>query len=465
MFVKKMSCRRFLTILKLPILMILSGWSIIVLALTPETSPTLFSSLLPATSVVSRLPKATLTAADQTKFLGFGRSIALSGDGNTALIGSDDNAAYIFKRNNSTWTQVQKITKPKNLHCNNNGSWFGWSAALSHDGSTAMIGASGIFVYYSGFIPIYLFYSCSELPVYIKKNDHWVLEKLLTTADMDTQALFGASLALSGNGNTAVIGAQLTQCAANTETCGGAYFFERGATGWELRKSFRSTKINDVQGGFFGDTTAISADGLSALVGARAGNSVWAFTRQANGWKQSQKISLPANQKAYAFGTALALSATGNRAIITAESASGPLNCKGDFSDCGAAFVYKRQASTWALETRFTANDAHDNNYFGESVALSADGKRAVIGTSNADCREGNCGAAYVFDWNGLAWLQRGRTTGPSAGLGGYDLGGNFGGSVVLTPDGLKMLVAARQENCPAGKECGAVYYYPLGKP
>jgi len=464
MFVKTISCK-LSRILKTKIFLISFGLSINALVLAAENAPTFIPSLKAATSIVSKLPKATLTAADQTIFLGFGRSLAISGDGNTALVGSDDNAAYFFKRTNNTWKQVQKISKPNNLNCNTNGSWFGWSVALSHDGSTAMIGASGIFVFYSGFIPIYLFYSCSELPVYVKKNGQWDLEQLLTTADKDKEALFGASFALSGNGNTAVIGAQLTQCANTSDTCGGAYFFERGTSGWELRKSFRSAKTYDVQGGFFGDTTAISADGLSALVGARAGNSVWAFTRQTKGWKQSQKITLPAKQKAYAFGTALALSAAGDRAIITAESASGPLNCKADFSDCGAAYVYKRDGSIWALDSRFTANDAKDNNYFGESVALSADGNRAVIGTSNADCSEGNCGAAYVFDWDGLAWQQRGRTSGPSAGLGGYDLGGNFGGALALTQDGLRMLVAARQENCQDGKECGAVYYYPLGKP
>ena len=78
----------------------------------------------------------------------FGFSVALSSDGNTALIGSpdliggpDDNpgfgAAWVFTRSGSTWTQQgSKLTGS-----GESGSGvFGSSVALSADGNTALIG-------------------------------------------------------------------------------------------------------------------------------------------------------------------------------------------------------------------------------------------------------------------------------------------------------------------------------------
>lgn len=411
--------------------------------------------------------KATLIANDQTKFLGFGRSVAISGDGNTAIVGSDGNAAYIFKRTTTGWTQVQKLVKPSALRCNsNNPAWFGWSVALSKDGSTAMVGASGIFtLYIGGFIPVPVFHSCSDLPVYRKQGAQWVLEKILTTSSVTVEDMFGSSISLSQDGSRAVVGAQLTKCTSRADICGAAYFFERGASGWTSPKRFVNATTYDVSKGYFGATTAISADGLWALVGAPGGDTAWAFQRQAApaGWKQIQAIKFPVTRLTKDFGTAMALSAIGDSAVISAESTTNIADCKGDYNDCGAVYSFIRQGTTWTLQSTFTASDSHSYNYFGESLAMSANGKRVVVGTGEADCVNGNCGATYLFDRVGTTWVQQGRVTGPSAGLGGTDLGGDFGGAVSIGQGGLNMLVAARRDNCAVGKECGKVYHYDIG--
>ncbi|CAN7390467.1 FG-GAP repeat protein [Acidovorax sp. Leaf78] len=87
----------------------------------------------------------------------FGSSIALSGDGNTLAVGAarersnatgingdqastaaaNSGAVYVFKRTASTWTQ-QSYVKASNTASNYD---FGWSVALSSDGSTLAVGA------------------------------------------------------------------------------------------------------------------------------------------------------------------------------------------------------------------------------------------------------------------------------------------------------------------------------------
>src|SRR4029079_5616181 len=74
----------------------------------------------------------------------FGASVALSGDGNTALIGgpADDDgkgAAWVFTRAGSTWTQQgAKLTGTGE----SGEGRFGDSVALSGAGNTALIGGA-----------------------------------------------------------------------------------------------------------------------------------------------------------------------------------------------------------------------------------------------------------------------------------------------------------------------------------
>ena len=73
----------------------------------------------------------------------FGGGVALSSDGNTALIGgANDNgavgAAWVFTRSGSTWTQQGvKLTGGGEIGA----GFFGGGVALSSDGNTALIGA------------------------------------------------------------------------------------------------------------------------------------------------------------------------------------------------------------------------------------------------------------------------------------------------------------------------------------
>jgi hypothetical protein len=99
--------------------------------------------------------KASNTGADDS----FGYSVALSADGNTLAVGAtgeDSNAigiggdqtnnsagqsgaVYVFSRSGSTWSQ-QAYVKASNTGADDG---FGYSVALSADGNTLAVGATG----------------------------------------------------------------------------------------------------------------------------------------------------------------------------------------------------------------------------------------------------------------------------------------------------------------------------------
>ena len=73
----------------------------------------------------------------------FGASVALSTDGNTAVVGGDtDNAnsgaAWVFTRSGGTWSQQGAKLTPSDA---TSAARFGSSVALSADGNTALVGA------------------------------------------------------------------------------------------------------------------------------------------------------------------------------------------------------------------------------------------------------------------------------------------------------------------------------------
>jgi trimeric autotransporter adhesin len=72
------------------------------------------------------------------------------------------------------------------------------------------------------------------------------------------------------------------------------------------------------------------------------------------------------------FGVSVALSADGNTALIGGVA---------DNNFVGAVWVFTRSGSTWRQQgPKLTASDEKGDGYFGDSVALSADGNRALIG-------------------------------------------------------------------------------------
>src|SRR5262249_43690170 len=80
-----------------------------------------------------------------------GRSVALSADGNLAIVGGPfDNggplgneigAAWLFTRSNGIWSQLQRLVSGE---ANFPQAFFRASGALSADGRTALVGAPGL---------------------------------------------------------------------------------------------------------------------------------------------------------------------------------------------------------------------------------------------------------------------------------------------------------------------------------
>jgi hypothetical protein len=378
---------------------------------------------------------AKLTGAGAVSAGRFGYSVALSGDGATALIGAryhspDAGAAWVFTRSGSTWTQqggklvgTGHIGAGEFAHVGE--GEFGESVALSANGNTALIGAPTDDT------------RKGAAWVFTRSGSSWSQQgEKLTGAGETGEGMFGTNVTLSGDGSTALIAGPRDE-----GSDGAAWVFTRSGGVWSQQGAKLTGGEDETGQGMFGSSLALSENGSTALIGGPSDDgdtgATWAFTRTGGVWsQQGEKLTGSDESGKGEFGVSVALSADGNAALI-----GGP----GDEGDTGAAWVFDRAGSAWTQQgEKLTGTGETGTGRFGYDVALSGDGNTALIGGPRDN---GDAGAAWVFTPSGETWAQQGsKLTGASeAGE------GEFGESVALSANGDTALIGGPEDDIAIG--------------
>jgi hypothetical protein len=388
----------------------------------------------------------------------FGQSVAISADGNTALIagpndGSNSNfdqnpgAVWVYTRTGATWSEQQKLTAPDEIGTS---SGFGDSVALSGDGKTALIGGASDNANGNGAV--------GAAWVYTQSNGTWSeLQKIVPTDEAGVGSDFGTSVALSTDGSTALIGG-LTDGAdlANQLSDTGAawvYTLSNGSY-TELQKIVppdESTPCATDAGSptstcsEFGSSVALSATGATAVIGGPNDNAnsggagaAWVYTRSGNSYTELQKI-VPTDNLGSAtdFGNAVALSSDGSTALIGGD------NDNNNGADGGAAWVYTLGSVSYAEQQKIVPMDESAAGFpdpFGWSVALSSDGNTALIGSPYDSSAAPTCddsGAAWLYTRASASWTEQQKIVPTDE----NQCGSEFGFGVALSQDASTALI------------------------
>ena len=251
----------------------------------------------------------------------FGHSVALSSDGDTVLIGAfyktvsgraNQGAAYVFTRAGTTWTQQQKLTQSTGAA----NDYFGMSVALSSNGNTALIGA------YQDDIGSNA--DQGSATVFTRSSGVWTEQQTLTQSNGQAGDFFGCSVALSSDGNTALVGASQDDIGVNSDQ-GSATVFTRSGTTWTQQQTL--TQSTGAAADSFGGWVSLSGDGNTALIGASAANVggfgdvglITVFTRSNNLWTEQKILSQTSGTASDYFGMSVALSSDGKVSIGGAQ--------------------------------------------------------------------------------------------------------------------------------------------------
>jgi PKD repeat protein len=362
----------------------------------------------------------------------FGHGVALSADGDTMLVGGPGDelyggSAWVYVRSGSTWIEQAQLNASEvscgGFYC---GAYVGYSVALSADGDTALVAGYGN----AGGI--------GAAWVFSRSGTTWTQQgPALTGRGEIGTGRFGMSVALSADGNTALIGAP-----DDYGYAGAAWVFTRTGASWTQEgEKLVANDESESEESRFGSSVALSADGDTALVGGpdddgRQG-AAWVFTRSNSTWvQQGAKLTGGEETSQGEFGSGLALSASGATALIGAPD---------DNAGVGALLAYTRSGSTWTQDgPKLTGNGKPGERGFGAEIELSAAGETALIGANEA---------TLVFTRTGGLWTQEGEKL-----PGSSSLALSAEGSTILLGggDSVSVYVVSPEMSSPASLSFGS---------
>lgn len=305
-----------------------------------------------------------------------GFAVAISADGDTLAVGgpADDaatGAVWVWTRSGGVWTQQGGRLIGSGAA---GAGQQGHSVALSADGSTLAVGG----IVDNGGV--------GAVWVWTRTAGTWSQQGAkLVASDFTGVALQGASVALSDDGNSLIVGGQ-----GDGGGIGAAWIWTRTAGTWSQQGS-KLVATGATGPANQGNAVAISGNGSTAIVGAQEDNSlvgaVFVWTRTGNVWsQQGSKLVGSGAVGTPVFGSSVSLSADGNTAVVGGE---------GDDSHAGAAWAWRRQGSTWTeVGPKLVGTGEVGAAHRGRSAAISADASTVVVGGFSDN---GQLGAAWVF--------------------------------------------------------------------
>jgi hypothetical protein len=438
--------------------------------------------------------KASNPAASAYEY--FGHSVSLSADGDTLAVGAigegssakgingggdaefnngaqGAGAVYVFTRTTTGWSQ-QAYIKASNTGA---GDAFGHSVSLSADGDTLAVGAIGEASSAKGINVEYAQIN-NEAPdsgavyVFERTGADWSQEAYIKASNTGKGDSFGVSLSLSADGAILAVGAPNEDGEDGfAYNSGAVYVFARIETDWS-QEAYIKASNTDVDDNF-GYSVSLSNDGAILAVGAPnedgedgfAFNSgaVYVFARIETDWSQQAYIKASnAGDKGDYFGYSVSLSKYGNILAVGAHGEGS--DAKGingnekndDKPNSGAVYVFARIGTDWSQQAYIKASNTDENDYFGRSVSLDADGNTLAVGAiwerssakginggGDAELNNGalGAGAVYVFTLTASGWSQQAYIKASNAGERDY-----FGRSVRLDADGNTLAVGATGE-------------------
>ena len=279
----------------------------------------------------------------------FGALTQLSANGTTLLVAPASNfvfrpgggeyrcAAYVYRRGSGAWSLEATLYPPGigplGSPDPNGCGFFGNPGVLSGDGNRAVFLTQGFDSNGNNDGMI-------KADIYVRSPaGAWSLEQQITLPHPNADCGESHQPALSSDGATLLI-ADSTCDDGGFQIAGLVYAYQRSGSVWTLTQTIHAPVPAPGDYGRFGESTALSADGNTAVIGSfrNSGNGTWIFERGPSGWQESALLSSP--DRYYSCPSIV----QGGARIF----------CSGSDEDVGfnptqgAVYIYDRPSGGWA---------------------------------------------------------------------------------------------------------------------
>ena len=312
----------------------------------------------------------------------------------------------------------------------------GTSIAISADGATMAVGAP----YESGGgsnEKDNSAYASGAVYVFVRSRSGWMQQAYVKASNAGQSDHFGASVALSADGNTLAVSAHWEASGAtgvngnqNDESmaqAGAVYVFTRNGGTWAQQAYVKASNTGRAaegempgDGDQFGYSIALSGDGNTLAVGAitedsaaqqidppsrrsggttadqdddsqQSSGAVYVFSRAGSAWTQQAYVKGSHLEAGDMFGFAVALNLDGSTLVASAfdERGSGrTINGPHDngANGSGALYVFTRRMGRWGQQAYIKGSRTEATDQLGYAVAISEDGNTIAAGAGDEDC-------------------------------------------------------------------------------
>jgi len=395
-------------------------------------------------------------------------------------------AVYVFTYDGTAWAQ-QAYVKASNPDAMDQ---FGRSVALSADGNTLAVGADGEASAATGVGGLQTGNTAAAagaVYVFARTGTTWAQTAYVKASNTGADDQFGFALALSGDGKTLAVGAPLEDGStpgingASNElasSAGAVYVFALGTTTWAQQAYVKAS--NPGANDRFGNALALSNDGSTLAVAAPFEDSntkgvgttpnelatdsgaAYVFARTGTTWAQAAYVKASNTEANDRFGAAIALTPDANTLVVGADGDDSNSSTAPDDNsamDSGAVHVFAHTGASWAEAAYLKAEAPMAGDGFGLALAI---GTNLVVAAPNEATATGG---AYLFDMAG-AYTRHlvARNAAP---------GDRFGAAVATASGGATPLaIAAPAEDSSAtgvdgdgsnddATDSGAAYVFP----
>ncbi len=247
------------------------------------------------------------------------------------------------------------------------------------------------------------------------------VQKILAS-DPYNGGYFGFGGAISGDGTTAIIGAD------SQDVSGAAYIFTNDGVYWtqSQKLSLNHTTNQD----YFGEVVDINYNGTIVAIdawGDKAGGAnsgaIYIYKWNGSSWIQNAKLKAPVPVTNELMGLALAMDDTGTTLVAGSKYYN---------NNSGRVLLYTNSGSSWGWAQTIISPDNTPNDSFGWEVDLDSDGSTLFVSAP------GTWKAVYTFERSGANWTQDARITNSLA----SQLDG-FGYGLATSDDGNTLFVGA----------------------
>lgn len=363
----------------------------------------------------------------------FGTAVSMVGD--RMIVGAPSSGppfgrAAVFERNpDGEWQVIQQLDTPR-LPGGGTDGLFAWSVAAAED--FFVIGSMGFNLGGSGSVRVYR--DLQNNGQWVQDSFGYIIPEAGYAAPTD---LFGASLALTPDGRTLVVGSPGYSTGEPPIA-----FFDRDYSGAAY---------------IFSNTSSVWTEEALLQASNKGGSYIC---------EDCEEQSCPTSGEGDGFGVSVAIS--GDTVVVGAPGeASAATGVNGDENDnsapgAGAAYVFERIDDVWQQTAYLKASNTDAGDRFGfavaidgDTIAVGAEREDSALADDQGDNSSEDAGAVYIFERMGGVWEQTQYLKASNAGTGFF-----FGANLVISDTTL--VVGSPGESSVGGPDSGAAYVFSL---